>query len=151
MQYVMERTDEAKAKLKALPEAIRSEIGKRLHLLERLFVGDVKKLKGSKNGYRLRVGHYRVLFELTGSARSLGWRHHVASTVDAPKTFAESVSSESGDYDACNAARTSDSRSTAPAAASPAAKSSRARVGLKPACSSIASACACRAGTSARG
>ena len=27
---------------------------------------DLKKLKGSKNEYRLRVGNYRVLFELEG-------------------------------------------------------------------------------------
>ena len=28
--------------------------------------GSVKKLKGSRNEYRLRVGDYRVLFELEG-------------------------------------------------------------------------------------
>jgi mRNA-degrading endonuclease RelE of RelBE toxin-antitoxin system len=28
--------------------------------------GNVKKLKGSRNQYRLRVRHYRVLFELEG-------------------------------------------------------------------------------------
>jgi mRNA-degrading endonuclease RelE of RelBE toxin-antitoxin system len=28
--------------------------------------GDVQKLKGSKNEYRLRIGNYRVLFELEG-------------------------------------------------------------------------------------
>ena len=30
------------------------------------FTGDLKKLKGSKNEYRLRVGNYRVLFQLEG-------------------------------------------------------------------------------------
>ena len=30
------------------------------------FSGDVKKHKGSKNEYRLRVGDHRVLFELVG-------------------------------------------------------------------------------------
>jgi mRNA-degrading endonuclease RelE of RelBE toxin-antitoxin system len=62
----MEIKDEAKAKLRALPEDIRREIGQRLHLLQRDFSGDVKKLQGSKNQYRLRVGEYRVLFELVG-------------------------------------------------------------------------------------
>ena len=28
--------------------------------------GDIKKLKGFKNGYRLRVGYLRVLFEKKG-------------------------------------------------------------------------------------
>jgi mRNA-degrading endonuclease RelE of RelBE toxin-antitoxin system len=47
-----------------LPAGIRREIGYRLHLLQRDFSGDVKKLRGSKNEYRLRVGDHRVLFEL---------------------------------------------------------------------------------------
>ena len=67
MAYEMEIKDEAKAKLRSLPEDIRREIGHRLHLLQRDFSGDVKKLQGSKNEYRLRVGEYRVLFELIGT------------------------------------------------------------------------------------
>ncbi len=35
-------------------------------LLEEDLSGNVKKLKGSRNEYRLRVGDYRVLFELEG-------------------------------------------------------------------------------------
>jgi len=35
-------------------------------LLEEDLAGDVKKLKGSRNECRLRVGDYRVLFELEG-------------------------------------------------------------------------------------
>ena len=66
MKYEIEIKDEAKAGLRKLPEAARREIGYRLHLLQREFSGDVKKLKGSKNEYRLRVGNYRVLFELVG-------------------------------------------------------------------------------------
>jgi mRNA interferase RelE/StbE len=34
--------------------------------LQKDFSGDVKKLKGSKNEYRLRVGDLRVLFEIEG-------------------------------------------------------------------------------------
>jgi mRNA interferase RelE/StbE len=66
MAYEMEIKDEAKAKLKALPEDLRREIGDRLHRLQQDFSGDVKKLEGSKNEYRLRVGDHRVLFELIG-------------------------------------------------------------------------------------
>ena len=62
----MEIKDEAKAELRALPEELRQQIGYRLHLLQKDFGGDVKKLKGSKNEYRLRVGNHRVLFELVG-------------------------------------------------------------------------------------
>ncbi len=63
MAYEMEIKDEAKAELRALPEQIRREIGHRLHLLQNDFGGDVKKLRGSQNEYRLRVGAYRILFE----------------------------------------------------------------------------------------
>ncbi|HWF19700.1 MAG TPA: type II toxin-antitoxin system RelE/ParE family toxin [Verrucomicrobiae bacterium] len=62
----MEIKDGAKAALNDLPPDLRRELGYRLHLLQKDFDGDVKKLKGSKNEYRLRVGNYRVLFELVG-------------------------------------------------------------------------------------
>jgi mRNA-degrading endonuclease RelE of RelBE toxin-antitoxin system len=47
VRYRVILTDEVKAKLRDLS-------------------GDVKKLKGSRSEYRLRVGDYRVLFELEG-------------------------------------------------------------------------------------
>jgi mRNA interferase RelE/StbE len=34
--------------------------------IERLPDGDVKKLKGYSNAYRLRVGDYRILFDMNG-------------------------------------------------------------------------------------
>ncbi len=64
MEYEMEIKEEAKVELRVLPEDIRRQIGFRLHCLQQDFRGDVKKLKGSKNEYRLRVGNDRVLFEL---------------------------------------------------------------------------------------
>ena len=66
MHYTIVLTDEVKDKLRALPPALRREIGHRLFLLEGDLGGNVKKLKGSRNQYRLRVRHYRVLFELEG-------------------------------------------------------------------------------------
>ncbi len=66
MKYEIEIKDEAKIALRKLPHDVRREIGYRLHLLQQEFSGDVKKLKGSKNEYRLRVGDHRVLFELVG-------------------------------------------------------------------------------------
>lgn len=67
MAYEMEIKDEAREKLRTLPDDIRRQIGYRLHLLQQDFSGDLKKLKGSKNEYRLRVGGYRVLFEQEGN------------------------------------------------------------------------------------
>jgi len=66
MKYEIEIKEEAKSGLRGLPEDVRREIGYRLHLLQREFSGNVKKLKGSRNEYRLRVGNHRVLFELVG-------------------------------------------------------------------------------------
>ena len=62
----MEIMDEAKAALRALPNDLRRQIEFRLHQLQQDFSGNVKKLKGSKNDYRLRIGEHRVLFELVG-------------------------------------------------------------------------------------
>ena len=67
MKYEIEIKDEAIAALRELSEQTRREIGYRLHLLQQDFSGDVKKLRGSKNEYRLRVGSHRVLFELDGN------------------------------------------------------------------------------------
>jgi mRNA interferase RelE/StbE len=64
MRYLIFIPDAMKAQLRALPEPIRQEIGYKLFLLQKDLSGDVKKLKGSKKQYRLRVGDYRVLFEL---------------------------------------------------------------------------------------
>jgi mRNA interferase RelE/StbE len=57
---------EALAQLRALPKDLRKRIGEKLTALESGFVGDVKKLAGTENKYRLRVGQYRVLFKLAG-------------------------------------------------------------------------------------
>jgi mRNA interferase RelE/StbE len=66
MRYTVILTDEVKARLRAMPLTLRREIGHKLFLLEEDLAGDVKKLKGSRNEYRLRVGNYRALFELEG-------------------------------------------------------------------------------------
>jgi mRNA interferase RelE/StbE len=66
VRYTVNLTDEVKAKLHALPLALRREIGHKLFLLEDDLAGNVKKLKGSRNEYRMRVGDYRVLFALEG-------------------------------------------------------------------------------------
>jgi hypothetical protein len=55
VRYEVVLADEVKAKLRAMPLVLRREIGHRLFLLEEDLGGNVKKLKGSTNGYRLRM------------------------------------------------------------------------------------------------
>ena len=59
-------SEEALNQLHALPEKLRKRIGDRLTTLESGFQGDIKKLVGTTDKYRLRVGHHRVLFRLVG-------------------------------------------------------------------------------------
>ena len=66
MPYELELKEEAMKALRALPPELRRQIGFRLHQLQRDFSGDVVKLRGSKNEYRLRVGGKRVLFLMAG-------------------------------------------------------------------------------------
>jgi len=58
--------EEALSQLRALPKDLRRRIGERLTALESGFQGDIKKLGGVENKYRLRVGNHRVLFRLAG-------------------------------------------------------------------------------------
>ena len=66
MHYTVILTDEVKAKLRTMPPGLRREIGHKLFLLEEDLSGNVKKLKGYVNEYRLRMGDYRAIFELEG-------------------------------------------------------------------------------------
>jgi mRNA interferase RelE/StbE len=52
--------------LKALPMEESHRIVKKAEALQDDLAGDVKKLTGFTPEYRLRVGHYRVLFEVEG-------------------------------------------------------------------------------------
>ena len=54
----------AREQLRALPEEFRRNIGYRLHVLQQEFSGDIKKLEGQRNDYRLRVGGHRILFRM---------------------------------------------------------------------------------------
>ncbi len=56
--------DEARQQLRALPKEQRRNIGWRLDALQNDLAGDVKKLTGRTQEYRLRVGSLRVLFML---------------------------------------------------------------------------------------
>ncbi|MGD0127911.1 MAG: type II toxin-antitoxin system RelE/ParE family toxin [Terriglobia bacterium] len=67
MRYELVIGDEAREQLRALPKALRRSIGHRLELLEDDLTGNVKKLSAQEKKYRLRVGAYRILFQLEGS------------------------------------------------------------------------------------
>jgi mRNA interferase RelE/StbE len=66
MRYQIELLPVALAQLRALPRDTRRLIGGKLDRMQDDLSGDVKKLKGFKDKYRLRAGNYRVLFELEG-------------------------------------------------------------------------------------
>jgi len=55
-------SQEALEQLRALPKDLRKRNGDKLFALETSFTGDIKKLAGPENKYRLRIGNYRVLF-----------------------------------------------------------------------------------------
>ena len=64
MHYQIEFVASAREQLRALPQDARRLIGAKLDRAQHDLTGDIKKLKGFKNKYRLRAGNYRVLFEL---------------------------------------------------------------------------------------
>jgi mRNA interferase RelE/StbE len=68
MRYGLLISEEARDQLRALPKALRRNIGQRLDALQNGLSGDVKKLTAREHKYRLRVGSYRVLFQLEGSS-----------------------------------------------------------------------------------
>jgi len=65
-KYTLEIRPTAFKSLEALPRSVQRQIGYAIDLLQRDLTGDIKKLKGYKFEYRLRVGSYRVRFELMG-------------------------------------------------------------------------------------
>jgi mRNA interferase RelE/StbE len=71
MRYRLEIKEEARQQLRALPKEHRRNIGRRLDALQADLAGDVKKLTGRTQEYRLRVGSFRVLFVLEGDLLSV--------------------------------------------------------------------------------
>ena len=65
VNYTLAISEEAIAQLRSLPKEQRRRIGDRLTRLQHSLAGDVKKLSGKEDKYRLRVGDFRVLFTLS--------------------------------------------------------------------------------------
>ena len=66
MRYRLFLSEEARDQLRALPQEIRRNLGRRIDHLQTDLAGDVKKLSARESKYRLRAGSFRVLFELQG-------------------------------------------------------------------------------------
>ncbi|QQR75286.1 MAG: type II toxin-antitoxin system RelE/ParE family toxin [Holophagales bacterium] len=66
MRYRVEILSTARRDLRDLPLRDAERVLARLEQLREGFAGDVRKLQGFTVGYRLRVGDYRVLFDLDG-------------------------------------------------------------------------------------
>ncbi len=67
MKYEILYADIAQRQLKKLPKPLAEKIVKKIKLLSNDLYGDVKKLTDYSPEYRLRVGDYRVLFDLEGN------------------------------------------------------------------------------------
>ena len=67
MQFDILYADIAQKQLKKLPQNIAKTIIKKIALLSNGLYGDVKKLSDHTPEYRLRVGDYRILFDLEGN------------------------------------------------------------------------------------
>lgn len=65
VRYRIQITEEARHQLRSLPKNLRRNIGFRLDGLATDLAGDVKKLSGRDEKYRLRIGSHRVLFTIT--------------------------------------------------------------------------------------
>ena len=68
MKYVVEFKPRAVKDLKVLPTVELRRVVAKTEALRDGLVGDVKKLTNFTPEYRLRVGNYRVLFEVEGGA-----------------------------------------------------------------------------------
>ncbi|MCK9597343.1 type II toxin-antitoxin system RelE/ParE family toxin [Candidatus Pacearchaeota archaeon] len=66
--FTVQWKETALKSIEKLDNSISSRIFKKIEELKEGFTGkDIKCLKGEKDTYRLRVGDYRVIFELRGN------------------------------------------------------------------------------------
>jgi len=64
LKYKVEFKSSAEKDIKAIPQKIAVSITKKIIELENGLTGDIKKLTNFTPEYRLRVGNYRILFEV---------------------------------------------------------------------------------------
>ena len=68
MTYSLDLKPKAEKDLRALPRAVQERVAEKLRALREDLQGDVKRLTQFVPSYRLRVGDYRVLFEIENEA-----------------------------------------------------------------------------------
>lgn len=73
MRYEVEFKPRAVKDLRQIPDADAARILDRIERMRDDLAGDVKRLTKFSRDYRLRVGNYRVLFDVEG-ARAIVWR-----------------------------------------------------------------------------
>ena len=74
MDYVVELKPRAVKDLRKVDTLQATSIADALERLQTDLFGDVKKLTNANPEYRLRVGSYRVLFEIEGTDRIVVYR-----------------------------------------------------------------------------
>ena len=67
MKYLIELRPKALKDIRSLDPEISKRILKKIREMENDLVGDVKKLENFDPAYRLRVGEYRVLFDVVSN------------------------------------------------------------------------------------
>jgi len=67
MTYTLAIQDTARRDIRALSPEIARRVINKLELLRQNLSGDVKRLTQHSPAYRLRVGDYRVLFDVLGN------------------------------------------------------------------------------------
>lgn len=66
MQYTIRLAHGAERDMRKLSPVMRRRVTKKLERLSDGLIGDVKRLRNFTPGYRLRVGDWRVLFDVEG-------------------------------------------------------------------------------------
>lgn len=65
-RYHIKYTESALADLRSLPKRETEQILRKITRLEHGLHGNIKRLQNTDVGFRLRMGDYRVLFDVTG-------------------------------------------------------------------------------------
>jgi mRNA interferase RelE/StbE len=68
MVYNLILTDRARASLKSMSPDVARRVVRKIERMRNGLAGDVKRLTNFEPAYRLRVGDWRVLFDLTGAS-----------------------------------------------------------------------------------
>jgi len=79
-RYHVEYGDTALEELDQLPPKRRAQILRKIERLQHGLQGDIKRLRKAETAYRLRMGDYRVLFDVEGDViviRRIGDRKNI--------------------------------------------------------------------------